>query len=643
MKDKNKTFLIFIFTILTILSILLFSIASNINLNDNKKNSDIQPTNSNENSIINIKKKIEFSKPETQKKGNYLELIDEKASSFTLEDGKIRVPVYTLSFQLPLGCKITNFSFKPSEINQISLSNNIKPVSNPLYTLSYDKQEVFFLQEDKETAIYPSNWYINTTGGGIYNNRLTSFFNIHIFPQRYSENEDTLSYIQDATISFCYENKSMINHTNETYDYLIITTSDFQSSIQPLTKHKEEFDLKLKIVNLQEIINSKYFKVKGRDIQEQIKYFIKNSIENWNVKYVLLLGDHEKIPVRYIHIAANLSNDSQMPLASISDLYYSDIYYANASFCSWDSNNNNTFGEYNWGGSTENIDFYPDVYLGRIPAKQKKDVQTIVDKIIKYEKDENKDNWFNNMIHCGGDTFPPIRTLLSISQFKIRNMFHMIKYEKDEIFSEEGVENCEIVSDIMKEFNHKKIYSYIIKPSNDFKPLLNMYITQAINEGAGFLYFAGHGNPTTYATYKTPSIIPYRKRPFFGFTTTQVSMLKNNEKLPVVIFDACSCGKFDEKKCIAWDIINNENAGAIASYGCTNLSFGRLGSYNTEGLNGYMAIKLFENYAKGYNKPGIMLAQGQIDYLNQISKLSYMDYLIISMWELFGDPSLQIK
>ncbi len=70
----------------------------------------------------------------------------------------------------------------------------------------------------------------------------------------------------------------------------------------------------------------------------------KNQLQKWNIKYVLLVGDHEKIPVRYIHVSMEDVNNSMSSLASISDLYYSDIYFDDKSFSSWDTNNNNIFG-----------------------------------------------------------------------------------------------------------------------------------------------------------------------------------------------------------------------------------------------------------------------------------------------------------
>ena len=642
MENKKKSSKVILISSVVLILILASIIVIYQNNKSNPNNEKILPPENNfEDRNITITKKITFSEPNLQKKGLYLKINDEKATSFTMEEENIRVPVYTETFQLPSGVEIFNFSFEHSDIKIISLSNNIKPISYPISTLSLTNNKIFYLNKNDNSEIYPSKWYINSAGGGIYNKNLTKFFNIHIFPQRYSKKEKTLYYIKDATISFTYENISK-NKINNTYDYLIITPIEFQEQLKPLIQHKKNMGLKPIIVNLDEIYNSKYFKSEGRDNQEKIKYFIKNTIENWDTKYVFLVGDPEKIPVRYIHTAMDYVNNTLMSLKSISDLYYSDIYFADGSFSSWDTNNNNIFGECNWKGITEKIDFYPDVYLGRIPCKKTEEITRVVNKIIKYETTTDKKEWFNDMILCGGDTFPPLKSFLSLSHLRILNMIYLILHESDEIFYEEGTENCEIVSEIMNDFDHKKIYSYVIKPDENYKPLLNMYVTQAIDEGAGFLYFAGHGNPTAYATYKTPALTLIRERPILHFTTTQVAKLKNNEKLPLVILDACSCGKFDEEECIAWDFVKMDNGGAIATYGCTNLSFGRSGSYNAEGLNGFMSIKVFENYKAGFNQPGIMLAHAQIDYQNQISKLEYIDYLIVSIWELFGDPSLII-
>jgi hypothetical protein len=90
----------------------------------------------------------------------------------------------------------------------------------------------------------------------------------------------------------------------------------------------------------------------------------------------------------------------------VSDLYYADIYDDTGGFCSWDSNNNNIFGEYNWNGNTDEVDLYPDVYLTRLPAISTSQVTTCVNKIKTYENTPGyQQSWFTNLIVIGGDSF----------------------------------------------------------------------------------------------------------------------------------------------------------------------------------------------------------------------------------------------
>jgi hypothetical protein len=111
----------------------------------------------------------------------------------------------------------------------------------------------------------------------------------------------------------------------------------------------------------------------GRDQAEKIKYFIKNSIEDWGISHVLLVGGLQgqtrkwNLPVRYSHVVPPTEQE-YAEQSFISDLYYADIYDSTAEFCSWDSNNDDFFAEWNE-EYKEQMDLYPDVYLGRIPVE----------------------------------------------------------------------------------------------------------------------------------------------------------------------------------------------------------------------------------------------------------------------------------
>ena len=56
----------------------------------------------------------------------------------------------------------------------------------------------------------------------------------------------------------------------------------------------------------------------------------------------------------------------------------------------------------------DQVDFYPDVHLGRLPCCLTNEVRIVVEKIITYENDSDRGEWFNQMIVMAGDTFQKI-------------------------------------------------------------------------------------------------------------------------------------------------------------------------------------------------------------------------------------------
>jgi hypothetical protein len=123
--------------------------------------------------------------------------------------------------------------------------------------------------------------------------------------------------------------------------YLIITHDRYYDAIQPLAAWKNEKGVKSKIVCLSET---------GAD-STQIKNFIMNAYATWEIKpeYVLLVGNDTEIrQVRYTH-----------PLGDV----YTDNYYTNMTG-----------------------DFHNEIIPGRLWVYDTLHVQTIVAKILAYEK-----------------------------------------------------------------------------------------------------------------------------------------------------------------------------------------------------------------------------------------------------------------
>ena len=91
-------------------------------------------------------------------------------------------------------------------------------------------------------------------------------------------------------------------NNKDQFDLLIISHCQYETSLTKLVIHKNNVGIKTKLVTTCDIYSESYTPLEGRDDQEIIKYFIKYAIEEWNISFVLLVGDFRQIPVRYSYI-----------------------------------------------------------------------------------------------------------------------------------------------------------------------------------------------------------------------------------------------------------------------------------------------------------------------------------------------------
>ena len=179
-------------------------------------------------------------------------------------------------------------------------------------------------------------------------------------------------------------------------DLLIITHEDFVPELERLAQWKNSTDVPTAIVSWQDMI-AEY---SGGDWPERIKRGIQFWKETRRVKYVMLVGDADMFPVRYITLdwGAHTPDPDHIPASdfvfSASDLYYADIYNASEDFDDWDYDKNGFYGEL-WGANNlaalgpinhDRIDMYPDVAVGRVPASSVNQVANFVEKVIDYER-----------------------------------------------------------------------------------------------------------------------------------------------------------------------------------------------------------------------------------------------------------------
>jgi len=414
-------------------------------------------------------------------------------------------------------------------------------------------------------------------------------------------------YTNEMKIKINYEPPKKPLMQNDVYDLLIISPEKFADALQPLVSHKENHGVKTKLVTTDEIYGGTYFATQGRDDAERIKYFIKDAIEQWGIKYVLLVGDISKVPCRLVW---SFWGGGKM----YSDQYYADIYDANSSFCSWDSNGNNKFGETDSDGKEIDFaDLYSDVYVGRWACNDVKEVNVVVNKTINYEDGYGKE-WFNDLILMGGDTFPIWNDIA------------------------EGEVVNEYVEKATPGFNHIKIQTSL----HNFLP---NYINKVLTEGAGFVSYSGHGFEYGFGTY------PKNRRWMIAYYTPYLLALKNGNKLPIIFFDACLTARLDyhmlgnpEVPCFAWCMVKKPDGGAIATIGATETATTTVDESGPRGQAGYMNLHFFMAYEPGIHVSE-MLVSAQNDYLNEVARGTANDrfyIMTIEQFILLGDPSLKV-
>ena len=209
------------------------------------------------------------------------------------------------------------------------------------------------------------------------------------------------------------------------YDLVIIAPEKFSNILNKLVKHKNKYNVSTFLKTTEEIYNDDRYG--GVDKPEDIKLFIKDAIETYGIKYVLLVGGLKNkilanprddtnqgtkdwyLPVRY----NNFIDNPEHPLTIakihdpgvITDLYYADIYKEGGEFEDWDPNDDGIFAAWGLEGvENDTIDLAPDVCVGRLACRNTKEVRNVVDKIINYEKKAAGD-WFYKVITISGDGF----------------------------------------------------------------------------------------------------------------------------------------------------------------------------------------------------------------------------------------------
>jgi len=601
----------------------------------------------NENKSIEITETYSITYPFIYEQDNYVSIELKEGTSFLMDPGKPVLPRITKVFTLPFGSNIKDVIVEFSETTKQVLAKEIRPAPRPIIEGMHSQNsnikstDVYFSSD-----LYPDTSFNFRTSTGLHEEKHVIFLTVQYYPIRYSPGKNTIYFSNTIKTSIFYgEPTNPIIFPNE-YDLAVIAPLKFKQPLQPLIDHKNNKGMKT-IFKTTEEIYSEY--IDGRDDQEKIKLYIKDTIEKEGINYVLLVGGHIgqrqswHLPVRNTnnHVGANFERGVD------SDLYYADIYKNNGTeFEDWDSNENGIFAEFRL-GSKDIIDGAPDVYVGRLPCRSVKDVKIIVKKIIDYEKDRAADSWFKRMLLIGGDTYP----------------------DSGPVDAYEAEIDTNVSASYMDGFEFERLWASLttLTGQND--------VELAINKGIGFIHMAGHANPSILVTYppgdvhKEQTIIILRIYNIYNLLKFNPK-LKNKNELPVIVIGGCHNSQFNVTltnipkdiikygfkqyfkypffkmewipKCFSWWLTIKKDGGAIATMGNSGLGMGIPGFDYPNGLDGWLLPRFFYNYGQlGKEHVGEAHSAAITDYVNEFDiNIDDADRQMVEQWVLIGDPSL---
>ena len=354
---------------------------------------------------------------------------------------------------------------------------------------------------------------------------------------------------------------------------IILSDSSLKKHLQPLVEWKTKKGLRVSELYIGEDGLERDFD----DIKDSLNYIYNNSsAENPAPTFLLIAGDLNYVP------------------ASKGTNYLTDMYYA----------------EFDGDG-----DFIPDMFTGRLPAKDSIQLKAMIRKIIQYES------------FAFADTIDHYRKAMALTGFDEA----YVTYMDGHVNYAAGYFNQNPYPTDSYIFNHEM--------NDSIRNVRYDSVKMLIKEGIGFINYTGHGSATSWLGTGINSSFP--------------DQMTNESRYPLVISNACLTAKFNENNCLGSNMVRAIDKGALAFIGCTNDSYWAEDYYWSVGAGAFVDDPSYEETGLGfYDRLFHLNGENPSDWYTTTGQILYGGNLGVSAstsprkqyyWEnyvLLGDPSL---
>ncbi len=378
-------------------------------------------------------------------------------------------------------------------------------------------------------------------------------------------------------------------------NYLIITNEDMRASFQVLADFKTAQGLPAVVVTREEIAATSR---NGADIQETIRMYIQDAYAMWGVEYVLLGGDSDILPPRYIKNSFYPTNGyTAIPC---------DLYFA----CldgNWNADGDSEFGEpAQLPAVGDLVDFAEEVYVGRAAVSDPAAALVFVNKVIGYETTAAGVQWTNRALFAAEVLFP--------SDFDVQG-YIILDGAK---FADQQVTESIVPCTTME---YTRMYETDMDHPWD-APLTRAALIDTLNTGHyGIFNQIGHGY------YFNMSVGDA------NFMTTDADALTNGDNLFMIYALNCASAAFDNS-CLLERFVQNPNGGSVCSIGSVRAAF-------PNNSNNYQQNFFGELYCLDEARAGNLIAMSRLPYIGATVD-NYVDRWTFENYTLLGDPALQI-
>ena len=383
-------------------------------------------------------------------------------------------------------------------------------------------------------------------------------------------------YLSPAGISPLALNPDLTSPTTNG-DYLAIGPTHLLAELEPLLEHRQKQGLRIMSIPLEAVYDQFG---DGFPHPLAIRSFLQYAVQNWETppRYVLLVGDATYDPLGY-----KFSTEGHLlPTFPVNTQYGgqtgSDIPLAQLDDASEDP--------------------WPDLAIGRIPARTPEQVQIFVEKTLAYENTPPDSSWSSHIFAVADG--------------------------QEASFSE----NAQTFLDYFSDYSSDNYQTTLLAPQAG-DTTAAQEIEAVFEEGAFLTAYFGHGSVQMWGKDKL-------------FTTENAAELENEGRLPIVLNFTCLAGLFTHPtvESLAESLLWNPRGGAVAVLAPSSLTL----PDSQSSLSGALA-------------QGIISPPGDIAHAGDASRLGDV---ILQAWRqvpsddahsldvmqtfmLFGDPALVIE